>query len=348
MVSPESGIYTMTETTLMALDAALEAAAGLLQKQLKEAPALIRPYSAYLASSTGKAMRARLLLSCSLSAEGTVSENAVKLAVALELLHLATLVHDDVMDTADYRRGQLTLQKKFGQRTAVICGDYLLAQALQLTAELAYTRSSNELDSHFMTSYVKRIALGELRQTINNGNFKLTVMDYLRIISGKTAALFEAASFGGALFGAEDPLKATELAAYRRFGRYLGMIFQLTDDCLDYESSRSAAGKNVRSDLEQAVVTLPLVYAMEEDPALQAFAMRAHSEPENKTVYERVRMTSALGRSRRLAGKYLKKAEKELQRLALPEEKRIALNELLYQANRQIPVQAVRKETIYA
>lgn len=338
----------MTDSTMMALDAALEAAAGLLQKQLKEAPALIRPYSAYLAASTGKAMRARLLLSCALSADAVVSENAVKLAVALELLHLATLVHDDVMDTADYRRGQLTLQKKFGQRTAVICGDYLLAQALQLTAEVAYTHSSNELDSHFMTGYVKRIALGELLQTINNGNFKLTVLDYLRIISGKTAALFEAACYGGALFGAEGSLKPLEIARYRRFGRYLGMIFQLTDDCLDYESSRSAAGKNVRSDFEQAVVTLPLVYAMEEDPSLLTFAMQAHSSPENETVYERVRMTSALSRSRRLANKYLKKAEKELQRLALPEQKQRALSELLYQANRQIPVQAVRKEVIYA
>ncbi len=337
----------MTKPKLMALDAALKAASSLLQKQLKDAPALIRPYSAYLANSTGKAMRARLLLSCAMDDEGLVSEEAIKMAVAIELLHLATLVHDDVMDTADYRRGQLTLQKKYGQRTAVICGDYLLAQALQLSADVAFSLHDRDLDSHFMTGYAKRIALGELLQTINNGNYKLSVMDYLRIISGKTAALFEASCYGGALLAA-NTANASDLSTYRRFGRYLGMIFQLTDDCLDYESSETAAGKNVRSDLEQAVVTLPLVYAMEEDQSLQTLASQAQEIKNSTSIYAQVRQTAALARTRRLSEKYLRKAEKELQRLALKDAKLKILSELLYQANRQIPVQAVKEEKIFA
>lgn len=338
----------MTKTATMAVSAALEAAASLLQKQLHTAPSLIRPYSSYLAQSAGKALRARLLLTSAMNEEAMVPADSVKLAAAIELLHLATLVHDDVMDEADYRRGQLTLQKKFGQRTAVICGDYLLAQALQLSAELAGSNENFFEDSHMLSSYAKRIALGELLQTVNNGNFRLSVMDYLRIISGKTAALFEAASYGGALVGGVKSAQSHKLKSFRRFGRYLGMIFQLTDDCLDYESSEHLAGKNVRSDLDQAVVTLPLVYAIEEDKSLLAQATAAHEQRDNAQLYRLVRETAALQRTRRLAEKYLAKAKRELERLNLPAAQLQALEELLYQANRQIPVQAVRQEKIYA
>lgn len=338
----------MTKPHTLPFEAALLASAERLSQELQHAPSLIRPYSSYLAHSAGKALRARLLLSSSLDANGEAPLAAVDMAAAIELLHLATLIHDDVMDEAEYRRGQLSVQKQFGKRKAVIAGDYLLAQSLQLSGKAAWPYKDKMDESLFMLDYAKRIALGEMLQTLHNGNFHLGLMNYFRIIAGKTAALFEAATFAGFFLSDLSEVDRKKAGRYKRFGRYLGMIFQLTDDCLDYESSASASGKSVKSDLEQAVITLPLLYAMEESEALYEEASNAKSASEIAQVYQAVKDSQGLARTRQLAHKYLRKAERELSKMQLSSYKHERLSELLKQANRQLAVKAIQSEKIYA
>ena len=164
---------------------------------LSKSPLIIREYTKHLMASQGKYIRATSVLLCAEDQDGRISPNAIKIAAAIEILHLATLVHDDIIDNADLRRGDVTLQKKYGKRTAVICGDYLLSVALQLAASIKNKKDYLELE---LPDYVGRVCLGELNQHINNRNLNLSIYRYLKIISGKTAALFEASFLAGAIF----------------------------------------------------------------------------------------------------------------------------------------------------
>ena len=182
----------------LSVDDALSETTKEIDKALKFSPSVIRRYTKHLAASRGKMIRAMSLITCAQNKEGLVPPNAVKFAAAIEILHLATLVHDDIIDDADVRRGKLTLQRQFGKRAAVICGDYLLTLALRLGADIPNRQDYLELD---FPDYISRVCFGELYQYMNNGNFDLSVYKYLKIISGKTAALFEASFLAGALTG---------------------------------------------------------------------------------------------------------------------------------------------------
>ena len=228
---------------------------------ITRAPGLIRGYTSYLTEAQGKMMRAAATLACSMSTE-EVPKDAVIFASAVETLHLATLIHDDIMDDADVRRGLVTLQKKAGKRTAVICGDYLLAAAMRQLSKATEKDRYKEFD---FSKYVERVALGELRQNINNKNYRLDVFRYLAIIDGKTAALFEGAYHAGALAGDESNER---IKLFRKLGRYTGIIFQLTDDCIDYEVTEGKAGKPVQADFENGVITMPFIHALSENPSL--------------------------------------------------------------------------------
>lgn len=153
---------------------------------------------------------------------------------------------------ADIRRGELSLQKKFGRRTSVICGDYLVCMAMKIAVSAAEESEQEDNMKFQMPDYMSRVCLGELYQHINNGNVDLSVRQYLRIVSGKTAALFEASFYAGAAF-IEDDIRIVK--KYAKLGRYVGMIFQLTDDCMDFEESEETAKKPVQSDYEQNVIT---------------------------------------------------------------------------------------------
>lgn len=348
MAQPESGISIMTKNRpeadhllsrtantnetaapkglpYLSIEKAILESNTILEKRLKKAPALIRPYSAYLTRSQGKGIRARALILSAMNDEGLVPSDAPVFAAAIELLHLATLVHDDVMDDADYRRGEETLKKRSGSRVAVITGDYLLADVLLMMAEAADLGDYPELTKPgFLTKYLMRIALGELRQTLLNGEYGIKITDYFRIISGKTAALFEAAFLAGSILHTKDE---KERALYRKIGRYVGMIFQLTDDCMDYESTLIDAGKNVQSDFEQQVITLPLIYAMDEDPKLKQDIEQGLVDAD--AVYERVQSSQSLKRTRRVAKRYREKAVKAISQLSCSSEKKDKLLEIV-------------------
>lgn len=316
-------------------DAAFEAVKERIDGALTGSPGLIRSYTAHLAGARGKMIRAAALLACAQGEDGGIPADAAELAAAVEMLHLATLVHDDVIDDADLRRGIPTLQRMYGRRTAVICGDYLLAASLRLAAQVGDRERYLDLR---LPDYVGRICLGELGQHLNNGNLELTAYRYLKIIGGKTAALFEAAFYAGALFFTEEERL---IRRYARLGRQIGMIFQLTDDCIDFESDEATAKKPVRSDYEQGVVTLPLIRAFEQDPAFLERARRGKLA--RAEVDERVRASGGLDDARRLSKRYYDRAAKLLGELGAPGEKRRRLTEVLDRAFYGLKLQPAAK-----
>lgn len=242
-----------------------------IQKRLKAAPPLIRLQTSHLARATGKGIRARALLACSIGRDGLVRRDAVNAAAAVELLHLATLIHDDIIDDADLRRGIDALHVKFGEKTAVLCGDYLFCLAFDIASSMSPRESDREkIDGEkiddVLPSYLTEICLGEIRELSNTGNLDLTEREYFRIISGKTAALFQASFHAGFLLS--DELREAK-DAYIETGKHIGILFQLVDDCLDFVSSQKKAKKPVLTDCRRGVVTLPLIYALRTDKTVR-------------------------------------------------------------------------------
>ncbi|MFU0825998.1 MAG: Heptaprenyl diphosphate synthase component 2 [Lachnoclostridium sp.] len=311
---------------MLKFDEATKQVKELSEKTLVKSPLIIREYTKHLAASHGKYIRAMSVLMCAENKEGLVHPNAVKIGAAVELLHLATLVHDDVIDNADLRRGDITLQKKYGKRTAVICGDYLLCTALKLASSISNKEEYLKLN---IPDYMSRVCLGELNQHVNNANLNLSIYQYLKIISGKTAALFEASFHAGAVFSG---CGQDEYKKYRQLGYYIGMIFQLTDDCIDFEDTVETAGKPVQSDYEQGVITLPLIHALKNISGLRQKAEK--EKLTRKEINEAVRLSDGLGFTRMVVDKYFKKAEKIILELDITENKREKLMSLLKKATR--------------
>lgn len=330
----EGCIYTMTNQNslkqeginLIASDKAFDLVKDEIKGTLLNAPLIIRKYTEHLTLSTGKYIRAMSLLTCAENKDGYIHENAVKFAAAIEILHLATLVHDDIIDDADIRRGVITLQKKYDKKTAVICGDYLMCMAARLAASVPNRRDYLDMNAK---DYVSRICLGELNQHINNGYLDLSVYNYLKIIAGKTAALFEASFYLGAILCEKDE---KVLNKYMRLGKYIGMIFQMTDDCINFDQTEDVAQKPVLSDYEQGVITLPLIYAFKQ---LTGFKEKARNSNITKAeIKEAVEISGGLGYTLKISNKYYKKCMNIIDELDLTESKRKKLTEILNKASR--------------
>jgi len=307
-------------------DEAIELARREVEDALSSSPLIIRGYTKHLIASRGKFIRAMSVIMCAEDKAGLIHPNAIKIAAAIEILHLATLVHDDVIDNADIRRGETTLQKKYGKKTAVICGDYLLCVALNLATSIPNKQDYLELD---MPDYMGKVCLGELNQHINNGNLNLSIYQYLKIISGKTAALFEASFFAGAIF---SRVCETEAKRYRRLGSHIGMIFQLIDDCIDFETTVEVANKPVQSDYEQGVITLPLIHTFHEMVDFKDKA--ASSGVTRKEINDAVSKSDGLGFTRLLVQKYYNKSMRIINELDILENKKAKLIAVLNQASR--------------
>lgn len=302
-----------------------EEAYELVEKEIKKAltssPRIINDYLTHLSTSPGKMIRAVSVLVCAEDEEGTINPSAVQAAAGIEIIHLASLVHDDVIDNSDLRRGQETLQKKYGKRTAVICGDYLLSLALKTISSIPDGKDYLDIPT---ADYISKLCLGELRQHINNNNLSLTLFEYIRIISGKTAALFEASFFAGAvLCGCSQ----AEINIYKKIGNYAGLIFQLQDDCLDFDDTVETAKKPVQSDFEQGVITLPLIHALNALPIFKKKAM--NNSITRQEINRAVEEAGGLDYTKHIIRKYYKKAERNINRLNVTEEKRKKLMEIL-------------------
>lgn len=320
----KENIELQQEINFIENDKALELVKEKVNRELIKAPILIRQYTQHLAASSGKYIRAVALLICSQNEDGLIHPHAISFAAAIEIVHLATLVHDDVIDNAGTRRGRVTLQKKYGKRTAVICGDYLLCAALKIVAEIP---DKKQYLSLIVPDYMRRVCLGELNQHVNNGFLDLSVYKYLKIISGKTAALFEASFHAGAVLCEQDDLT---ISKYVKLGRYVGMIFQMTDDCIDFETTEYIAKKPVQSDFEQGVITLPLIHAFKNLPDFKRRA--SNKQLTREDINAAVASSGGLGYTRLVSEKYYNKAMKIINELYITADKRTKLISILDKA----------------
>lgn len=303
---------------------------------LKTVPPSVLPYTGHLAGALGKNLRAKALILAALGDDLLVDAACIDLAVAIEMFHLATLVHDDIIDDAALRRGQKSLQAAFGKKTAVLCGDYLLAKALELSAKaLGQIPGNRKNESFSLPMYASLVCLGEIRQHSNNFNLDLSIRRYLSIIRGKTAALFEAALAGGELFISEpDRISAENSERYKKIGRYMGMIFQMMDDLIDIEKSEEEAKKPILSDLKAGVITMPLIFAMETDASIKEDVLLqiGNGGIEPAAIQKKVMAAGGIEKTRLFAQNYYSNARDEISALQLTDYKKAGLMRLLDKA----------------
>ena len=225
-----------------------------IHRRLASRVVLVNQISHYIVNAGGKRVRPMLLLLVA-RALGCDSAQRHELAAVVEFIHTATLLHDDVVDESDLRRGRKTANAMFGNAASVLVGDFLYSRAFQMMV------STNRLRvMEVLADATNVIAEGEVLQLMNMHDPDISVEDYLQVIEYKTAKLFEASARLGALITDASPEVEEACAAY---GRALGTAFQLIDDLLDYEGSTEELGKNIGDDLREGKPTLPLLAAME-------------------------------------------------------------------------------------
>jgi len=232
----------------------LDAVSQGLAKQVDAFDPALAPYAEYALTGNGKHLRPALV-ALSAKAIGQPDENHVTVAVIIEMVHLATLVHDDVMDEAEIRRGKLTLASNWGNDIAVLFGDCLFAHALRLAASFPTPEICRAVASATNT-----VCSGEILQNRNRANFNLTKTEYFRIMEMKTAELFALSCDLAALLAGGT---AAQRQAMREFGLAFGTAYQIYDDCLDLFSTEAKAGKSLGTDLVKGKMTLPLLVLRE-------------------------------------------------------------------------------------
>lgn len=269
---------------------------AVIQRRLASEVALINQIAHYIVSAGGKRIRPQLVILVA-RALGFDGPQRHELAAVVEFIHTATLLHDDVVDESQLRRGRETANAVFGNAASVLVGDFLYSRAFQMMVAIDRMRVLDVL-----AEATNIIAEGEVLQLMNMHDPDTDIEAYLRVIRYKTAKLFEASARLGAVL-ADAPAEVEQACA--DYGRHLGTAFQLVDDLLDYEGSTDALGKNVGDDLREGKPTMPLLIAMERGSAQERQLIRhaiEHGEVERlKDILAIVRRTGALDATREAA-----------------------------------------------
>jgi len=233
----------------------LEMTDDILINRLNSNVELINQMSHYIINSGGKRIRPLLLLLCARATSYSGKDHHA-MAVVIELIHTATLLHDDVVDESATRRGQNTANELWGNAPSVLVGDFLYSRAFEIMVE----PNSMEI-MRVLSKATNQISEGEVLQLLNIRNAKVSRSEYFEVIEQKTACLFKAAcQIAGILSESSEEL----ITALGSFGMHLGNAFQIIDDTLDYESDSSMIGKEIGDDLSEGKVTLPMIYALEQ------------------------------------------------------------------------------------
>jgi len=238
---------------------------ALIRTRLASDVVLINQIAEYIIGGGGKRLRPMLHLIAARAA-GYAGPHHVQLAALIEFIHTSTLLHDDVVDESDLRRGRQTANAVWGNAASVLVGDFLYSRSFQMMVELDSMRVMR-----ILADTTNRIAEGEVLQLLNIGNPDTSERAYLDVIERKPAVLFAAATRLGAVLA---DLPATQEDALARYGMELGLAFQIADDVLDYASDADAIGKNVGDDLAEGKPTLPLILAIERGTPQQATMLR--------------------------------------------------------------------------
>jgi geranylgeranyl pyrophosphate synthase len=257
-----------------------------------------------------------LLSGKAVAPSATLGEAHVKLATVVEMVHMATLVHDDVLDRAPMRRGRPTVFWTAGRDAATATGDFLFSRAF---AQLAATESTAAVRA--LSDASSSLARGELMQREDAFALDVTEDRYFQRCTLKTGKLFEAACRVGAVLGEPGEEPADALG---RFGDRIGLAFQLFDDVLDLSGPPDQTGKSRGTDLLDGTVTLPIIYAREEDPSLRE--ERPATAAEAEALCDRIAATGALERARERAKDFVAEAKNILATIPLSENQRAALN----------------------
>lgn len=250
-----------------------------IEQRLSSPIVLINQLGRHIINSGGKRLRPLILL---LAARALAFEGAfaIRLAAVIEFIHTATLLHDDVVDGSELRRGQATANVLWGNEASVLVGDFLYSRAFQMMVEVGNVRVMEVLADTTNT-----IAEGEVMQLLNCRDPDISEEQYLAVIRSKTAKLFEAAARLGAILTAQTPAVEQAVAAY---GLHLGIAFQLIDDVLDYDGDHALFGKNIGDDLAEGKPTLPLIHALREGGASQRAVLRAAIQGDGRSQIEAV------------------------------------------------------------
>ena len=287
-----------------------------IERNLNSEVALINQLGSYIIHAGGKRLRPVALL---LTAKATDPEKASKpgngtdtnqtlLAAIIEFIHTATLLHDDVVDESQLRRGRETANEMFGNAASVLVGDYLYSRAFQMMVEVGSMRVME-----ILSRTTNQIAEGEVMQLINCGSAETTEQQYMDTIQSKTAILFEAATQLGAVITKQASPVESAMANY---GLHLGTAFQLVDDILDYTADAEAMGKNVGDDLAEGKPTLPIINAIDRssgaDRALLVDAITHSSRKNLEAVLSIIEKTGSLAYTARVAREQARLAQQYL------------------------------------
>ena len=290
----------------------MQAVNALIERRLASDVVLINQLGQYIINSGGKRLRPQLALLAA-RACGYAGARHVDIAAIVEFIHTATLLHDDVVDESDRRRGQQAAHTVWGNAASVLVGDFLYSRSFQLMVELESPRVMS-----ILADTTNTIAAGEVLQLMQLGDADLDESGYLRVIGDKTACLFAAAARLGAVIGRADDGLEEALASY---GFALGQAFQITDDWLDYSGQDGALGKNLGDDLAEGKVTLPLIQALKKaEPADREFltdVIRSGGTEDLTRVREILRASGALDESLARAVEFSDRAVRALD--ALPD-----------------------------
>lgn len=279
--------------------------------------------------SGGKLLRPAYLLLFSQFGKDYDKEKAIALAAAMETLHTATLIHDDIVDEADIRRNLPTVQSQFGKDVAVYAGDYLFVSCFKLLADYASSLKSIQLNAKSM----EKILSGELGQMDNRYDTTMTIDNYLANISGKTAELFALSCFVGAYESGCSDLFANKS---KQIGASIGITFQIIDDILDYSQEATNIGKPVLEDVKQGVYSLPLLYALKNNSqALLPYLEKREqmTDQDAERVFELVQENGGIEAAQALAESHTTKALKEISKLPTANQ---ALKDTLYSLTSQL------------
>lgn len=280
---------------------------SMIQSRLQSDVVLINQLGHYIINSGGKRLRPALAILCA-RACGYEGDEHINLATIIEFIHTATLLHDDVVDGSEMRRGKETANNVWGNEASVLVGDFLYTRSFEMMVEMGSMRLMQIL-SH--TTNV--IAEGEVLQLLNCNDADTTEENYLEVIHHKTAKLFEAAGRLGAVINQSSPEIEQAMADY---AMHLGSAFQLVDDLLDYSESSESIGKNIGDDLAEGKPTLPLIFAMSHGSKQQESIVREAIEQGQRDKIDEIitiiKETGAIDYTAQAAQKEIEKAKDAL------------------------------------
>jgi octaprenyl-diphosphate synthase len=265
-------LYSLIADDMKAVDA-------VIRQRLHSEVVLVRQVAEYIVGGGGKRMRPALVL-MSAKAMGYEGSKHHELAAVVEFIHTATLLHDDVVDESELRRGRDTANALFGNAASVLVGDFLYSRAFQMMVGVGSMRIQQVL-----ADATNVIAEGEVLQLMNCHNADIDVEEYLQVIRFKTAKLFQAAARLGAILGGATPEVEEGLA---RYGMHLGTAFQLVDDVLDYSGDEAETGKHIGDDLAEGKPTLPLIHVLKHGTPAQAACVRKAIEEGGREMFPEV------------------------------------------------------------